>query len=193
MKSIFRAVRFLLVITLVTGLMYPVMVHVFAVLCFPVQSQGSLLYEKGRVVGSRLIGQSFVDSAYFWPRPSATNFNAMPSGGSNLPPISDSLRKIIDLRRTAFRSANGLGNSDIIPNDMLFASGSGLDGDISPDAARLQIGRISRIRHMTNGQKTELASLVEHSIIPRQFGFLGKARVNVLQLNSELNRVAISK
>jgi potassium-transporting ATPase KdpC subunit len=189
MKPLVRAFLLLSAMTIITGLLYPAAITAIASLCFPVQSHGSLVYENGRCIGSRLIGQNFSDSSYFWPRPSATNYSAMPSGGSNLGPLSNALRAAIDARRDTFRLANGLCAQDTIPIDMLFASGSGLDPDISPAAARLQIGRVARERRFTNRQKLALWSLVEHSIIQPQLGFLGSARVNVLQINRELGHI----
>jgi K+-transporting ATPase ATPase C chain len=189
MKSILQAFLVLVVLIVLTGIIYPLLTTAVAVTCFPSQSHGSLIYNKGHVTGSRLIGQSFADRKNFWPRPSATNYSAMPSGGSNLNPISSSLRTAIDARRDTFRIVNGLSAGDTVPNDMLFASGSGLDPDISPEAARLQIGRIARERNFSNDQKLALTSLVERSIVPRQLGFLGSERVNVLRLNQDIERI----
>ena len=189
MKSLLNAFLLIIVLTVITGLIYPIVVTAIAVVCFPAQAHGSLLYNKGQVVGSRLIGQNFDNRKNFWSRPSATNYSAMPSGGSNLIPISNALRSAIDSRRDTFRLANRLIASDTIPNDMLFASGSGLDPDISPDAARLQTGRVARERHLTESQKSDLSALVERSIVLPQIGFLGDARVNVLRLNQNLDRL----
>jgi potassium-transporting ATPase KdpC subunit len=189
MKSLLHAFLVLIVLTVLTGLIYPAIVTAIAVVCFPAQAHGSLTYNKGYVTGSRLIGQNFADRKNFWPRPSATNFSAMPSGGSNLNPISSSLRIAVDARRDTFRVANGLSAVDTIPGDMLFASGSGLDPDISPEAARLQINRIARERNFTNDQKAALVSLVKSSIVPRQLGFLGSERVNVLRLNQDVENL----
>ena len=113
----------------------------------------------------------------------------MPSGGSNLTPVSDSLRALVGARRAAFLAGNRLSANDTVPNDMLFSSGSGLDPDISPGAARLQIGRIAGKRNLTDSQRTALSVLVEHSIVPQQLGFLGCERINVLQLNKDLDRL----
>jgi K+-transporting ATPase ATPase C chain len=189
MKPIIRAVLLLCALTILTGMLYPAAITAIAAICFPAKSHGSLAYDSEKVIGSRLIGQEFTDSANFWPRPSATNYTALPSGGSNLNPLSVSLRASVDARRTAFQSANGLRPGHTVPNDILFASGSGLDPDISPEAARLQIGRIARKRNLTGTEQNELSGLVERSIIPEQLGFLGSARINVLQLNRDLDRL----
>jgi len=193
MKSFLRAFLILVALTIVTGLLYPLATTLVAVVCFPGQAHGSLAYSKGRVIGSRLIRPNFTDRKYFWPRPSATNYSAMPSGGSNLIPISNALRATVDARRDTFRLANGLAVSDTIPNDMLFASGSGLDPDISPAAARLQINRIAHERGLTNDQKAALTGLVEGSITPPQLGFLGEPRINVFYLNQALDRLNQTK
>ncbi|MDD5672800.1 MAG: potassium-transporting ATPase subunit KdpC [Chitinivibrionales bacterium] len=187
MKSLLRAFLILLALTIVTGLLYPLATTLAAVVCFPRQAHGSLAYSKGRLIGSRLIGQNFSDRRYFWPRPSATNYSAMPSGGSNLISLSDTLRAQVNARRAAFRSANGLTERDTVPNDMLFTSGSGLDPHISPAAARLQIERIARERAFTDAKKTALAALVERSILKPQLGFLGEPRINVFYLNQALD------
>jgi|WetSurMetagenome_2_1015567.scaffolds.fasta_scaffold73666_2 potassium-transporting ATPase KdpC subunit len=189
MKSFIRAFLILLAFTVLTGLLYPAIITMIASIGFPAQSHGSLVYDKGKPIGSSLIGQKFSDDSYFWSRPSATDYNAMPSGGSNLSPVSRSLRALVDTRRAAFRSACGLGDGMTIPNDMLFASGSGLDPDISPAAARLQEGRIAKKRGFTNAQLTVLSGLVERSVLPPQLGFLGNARVNVLRLNRDLGHI----
>jgi len=192
MKSILQAFLVLVTLTLLTGVVYPAVVTAIAVIGFPNQSHGSLTYNNGQLAGSRLIGQNFADPKYFWPRPSATGYSTMPSGGSNLIPISDTLRAQVDARRNAFRLANGLTTRDTIPNDMLFTSGSGVDPDISPDAARLQIGRIANVRHLTSAQKEELSRIVERSIVRPQLGFLGSARVNALELNIALDKLVKS-
>lgn len=189
MKLILQAFLMVVVLSIVTGLFYPMLTTALAVVFFPAQSHGSLSYTDGQVSGSRLIGQNFTNRTNFWPRPSATNYSAMPSGASNLNPISGTLRTLIDTRRESFQSAHGLNAGDITPGEMLFASGSGLDPDISPEAALLQIGRIAKERNFTDEQKLALASLVEHATIARQFGFLGSNRVNVLHLNQELERL----
>jgi len=193
MKSLLNAVLAIVTFSILTGLIYPAAVTAIAVICFSSQSRGSLTYHNGHIIGSRLIGQNFSAARYFRPRPSATNYDAMPSGGSNLPPISDSLRALVKSRREAFRSVNGLDTGARVPNDMLFASGSGLDPDISPEAARLQICRIVRQRNFTPAQQRALSALVERSIVPPQLGFLGEARVNVLRLNQDLDQLERGK
>jgi K+-transporting ATPase ATPase C chain len=189
MKLILQAFLILVVLTLLTGIVYPLAITGVAVLCFPEQSHGSMSVDKGHATGSYLVGQNFSDRKNFWPRPSATSYSAMPSGGSNINPISSSLRATIDARRDTFLLANGLVEKETVPGDMLFASGSGLDPDISPQAARLQIDRVAHERNFTNEQKLALVALVDHSIIPRQLGFLGSERVNVLRLNQNVEQL----
>jgi K+-transporting ATPase ATPase C chain len=156
---------------------------------FPEQAHGSLVRNNGVITGSKLICQQFADPRYFWPRPSAIAYNPLPSGGSNLGPISNQLKKNVEDNRTAFITANGLTPETPVPLDMLFTSASGLDPDISPEAARLQITRIALQRRFTQAQKTALALLVERSIQRPQLGFLGEPRVGVLVLNLKLDKL----
>ena len=178
------AITLFLILILFTGGLYPLAVTGLAQLIFPFQANGSLVKMDGEVVGSALIGQDFRASQYFWPRPSATGYNPMPSSGSNLGPISQMLVQQVQQRSQALRLANGLSANANLPSDLLFASGSGLDPHISPEAARLQIDRIAQARNLPFYQ---VAILVEQYIEPRQFGTLGEQRVNVLLLNIALD------
>jgi potassium-transporting ATPase KdpC subunit len=156
---------------------------------FPAQANGSLIERDGQVVGSALIGQSFTSERYFWPRPSAIDYNPLPSGGSNLGPTSAALQAKVIERAAAIRQANRLAEDAAIPTDLLFASGSGLDPHISPDAARLQIDRVAAARSFTSAQRDQLTALIERSIEPPQLGVLGEPRVNVLRLNLAVDRM----
>jgi K+-transporting ATPase ATPase C chain len=138
-------------------------------------------------VGSELIGQANADDGYFWPRPSAVNYSPLPSGGSNLGPTSSALQASVAEHAAGLRAAHHLPASAALPSDLLFASGSGLDPHISPEAARLQIDRVAQARQFTAAQRAQLAALVERSIEPPQFGLLGQPRVNVLKLNLALD------
>ena len=192
-KSIVPALRMLLVLTLLTGLLYPLAVTAAALLAFPAQANGSLAQRDGLVVGSLLIGQSNNDPRYFWPRPSAVAYmdgstpsNLGSSGGSNLAPTSATLADQVAERAALFRSANGLAATAIVPPDMLTASGSGLDPHISPAAAQAQASRVSAARGIP---LSTVADLVEQYIAYPQFGFLGEPRVNVLELNLALDQI----
>jgi K+-transporting ATPase ATPase C chain len=186
LKLLRSTLMMLVLLTLLTGVVYPLVVTGIAQAVFPVQANGSLIGEAGSAAGSILIGQANDDPQYFWPRPSATDYGTLPSGGSNLGPTSALLAEQVANRAAGFRTANGLPGNIAVPNDMLFASASGLDPHISPDAARLQVARVARARNL---DESRVASLVEEHIEDPQFGILGESRVNVLLLNMALDRL----
>ncbi|MFH0810688.1 MAG: potassium-transporting ATPase subunit KdpC [Pseudomonadota bacterium] len=178
-----------ILLSVLTGLAYPLLVTGLAQLFFPYQAGGSLILRGGRPVGSELIGQPFSDpKKYFWGRPSATAgipYNAMASGGSNLGPTNPALVKAVRERLQALRAADP-GNSAPVPVDLITASGSGLDPHVSPAAALYQVPRVARGRSLP---ESEVRRLVERNTEPRQFGLLGEPRVNVFQLNLALDRM----
>ncbi len=186
---IMTAARLLLVLTVLTGVLYPIAITLAANVLFPTQANGSLIVRDGQVIGSALIGQSFTSERYFWPRPSAIDYNPLPSGGSNLGPTSAVLHAKVIERAASIRQANHLPEEAVIPVDLLFASGSGLDPHLSPDAVRLQIDRVAAARGFTAAQRDQLAARVESSIELPQFGLLGEPRVNVLLLNLALDQI----
>jgi K+-transporting ATPase ATPase C chain len=182
----------LLVFTVLTGLVYPLVVTGIAQLAFPHQANGSLIVKDGRAVGSDLIGQPFTDPKYFWSRPSATTvtggsaalaYNAENSAGSNLgptnPALADNVKKQIAALRAADPSATGP-----IPADLATASASGLDPDISPAAAEFQVARVAKARGLSADR---VRQLVAAHVVPRDLGLLGESRVNVLELNLALD------
>jgi K+-transporting ATPase ATPase C chain len=191
MKTFFPAVRLFSALTILTGLVYPLLVTGLAKTLFPKQAGGSLVTLNGTVVGSELLAQRFSLDKYFWARPSAgddgTNYATVASSASNLGPTSSNLIATVQARLAGFRRANGLASNANIPADMVFASGSGLDPHISPEAARLQMNRVAAARKFSVEFKTRLAALVEESIEPPQFGFLGEPRLNVFKLNLALD------
>lgn len=169
-----------------TGLAYPLLVTGIAQAIFPAQANGSLIVQGGQVKGSQLIGQPFNDPKYFWGRPSATSpypYNASASGGSNLGPANPALVDSVQARIQALKQADP-GNKLPIPVDLVTASGSGLDPDISPAAAYYQVPRVARVRGLSEDQ---VRALVAQHIQGRVLGFLGQARVNVLALNLALD------
>ena len=173
-------------LTLITGLLYPLVVTGVAQVLFPRQANGSLILIDGKPVGSSLIGQPFDAPKYFWGRPSATApfpYNAAASSGSNLGPTNDALMKAVQARIDALKTADP-DNSLPLPVDLVTASGSGLDPHISPAAAEYQIRRIARVRRL---EETDIRQLVEQHSEGRQFGVLGEPRVNVLTLNLALD------
>ena len=176
----------LLLMTVITGVIYPFAVTGIAQLAFPRQANGSLIVLHGRIAGSRLIGQPFSDPKYFWSRPSATApfpYDSASSSGSNLGPTNPAFLEQVKARVAALRAADP---SEIgpVPVDLVTASGSGLDPDISPEAAEYQVARVARARHMS---VAEVQSLVRKYTSGRQLGFLGEPRVNVLELNLALD------
>jgi K+-transporting ATPase ATPase C chain len=187
------ACRMLLVLSLLTGLAYPLLVTAIAALLMPGKASGSLIANKAHPVGSSLLAQRFASDRYFWPRPSAgddgTHYATIPSSASNWGPTSSNLAASVHARMDRFRTAHGLAGDDVVPPDMVFASGSGLDPHISPASARLQIQRVAQARAFDSERTERLRQLVEQAIEPPQFGFLGEPRVNVLHLNLSLDRL----
>ena len=172
-------------LTLLTGVAYPLAVTGAAQLLFPDQAAGSLIMQGGKPIGSRLIGQNFAEPQNFWGRPSATSpmpNNASASSGSNLGPLNPALADAVKARIAALRAADP-GNAAPVPVDLVTASASGLDPHISPAAARYQAGRVASARKLPLDQ---VLALVEAHTESPIFGFIGEARVNVLQLNLAL-------
>ncbi|PRH06885.1 potassium-transporting ATPase subunit KdpC [Burkholderia multivorans] len=187
MKSLIRPlVVIFVVLTAVTGLAYPAVLTAFGQAVFPWQANGSLIERNGQVVGSALIGQSFDAPKYFWGRLSATSpmpYNATGSGGSNLGPLNPSLAEQVKARIAALRDV-GTDLSTPVPVDLVTASASGLDPEITPAAAAYQIERVANARHLS---REPVAQLVAANTTGRQFGVLGEPRVNVLKLNLALD------
>jgi len=192
MKLILQSVRQLLLWTIVAGGLYPLVITVIAQTAFRHQANGSLVERDGKMIGSALLAQQFQGSNYFWPRPSACSYGTGPTGitpssGSNLGPTSGALQTNVMNNAAAFISGNNLPTNTPLPADVVFASASGLDPHISPEAARLQIARVAAARGLSQDKVKEL---VEQFIEPPQWGFLGEARVNVLLLNVALDQLA---
>jgi potassium-transporting ATPase KdpC subunit len=183
------ALMMFLIMTVLTGLVYPLAITGLAQLFFPEQANGSLIVRDGRVIGSQLIGQYFDDPAYFWSRPSATSpfsYNAAASSGSNLGPTNPALFDAVRARVAALRAVDP-GNDSPVPVDLVTASGSGLDPHISPAAALYQVKRVARVRSL---DESTVQALVTQYTEGRQLGFLGERRVDVLQLNLALDSLS---
>lgn len=181
MKNLFISIRVLIVFTLLTGLLYPLLITKIGSLVFPRQTSGSLIERNGKTLGSQLIAQAFTQKRYFWPRPSSVKYDAASSGASNLGLTSAAL--VANVREREQKGFVG---------EMLFESGSGLDPHISRMAASSQVDRIARERGLTTSQTQQLQALLVGHTEPRQFGFLGEERVNVVNLNLALDE-AFSK
>lgn len=189
MKQLIIAIKATLVLTILTGVAYPLLVTGLSKALFPRQAEGSLIRANGKVIGSELIGQRFTRPEYFHGRPSAAGndgYDGLSSGGSNLGPTSQKLVDRIKDDAKKFRAENPTFTGPI-PADLLTASGSGLDPDISPDSAEAQVGRVSAARGI--GVET-VRQIVAANTEGRQFGILGEPRVNVLRLNLALDQAA---
>lgn len=185
-KLLRQSLSLLLVLTVVTGVLYPLAATGLAQLIFPHQANGSLIVKDGKPVGSALIGQSFTAPKYFWGRPSATSpnaYNAASSSGSNLGPSNPALTDAVKQRIAALHAADP-GNTAPVPVDLVTASGSGLDPQISPAAAQYQVARVANARGLSTAQ---VQALVNEYTEGRQLGVLGEPRVNVLRLNMALD------
>ena len=189
MKTLIRpAVTLFALLTVVTGIVYPLAVTGVAQLAFPTQAAGSLVTKDGQAVGSSLIGQNFSDPRYFWGRPSATSpmpYNAGNSSGSNQGPSNPALAEAVKGRVEALKAADP-SNPLPVPVDLVTASGSGLDPEISVAEAEYQVSRIARARGLS---PDAVKSLVAGRTTERLFGLLGERRVNVLQLNLALDQM----
>ncbi len=176
MKTTLQSIRILLVLTALTGVLYPLVVTGVSLLAFPKQANGSLVSDGGKIIGSELLAQNFDSPRYFWPRPSGADFGTVPSGASNKGPTSADLVKSIAERRAKFGKD--------APTDLLTASASGLDPHISPAAAKHQVARVAAERKLP---PETLLALVERTTEPPQWGIFGEPRVNVLALNRALD------
>jgi potassium-transporting ATPase KdpC subunit len=186
-KHIITSVLYTVITAVLLGIGYPLVVTGLAHVMFPKQANGSLIYRAdGTLVGSRLIGQSFDGPGYFWSRPSAagTGYDASNSSGSNYAPTNAALATRV---AATVQTLNPKGTNGPVPIDLATASGSGLDPDISPAAAFYQVARVAAERHMS---VDAVQSVVAAHVTPRQFGLLGEPRVNVLELNLDLDRAA---
>lgn len=187
MKNYIIAFKLIVVITVITGIIYPGIVTLVSQVIFPLHANGSLIIKNNKIIGSELIGQFFDDPKYFWGRPSLTAispYNGLFSGGSNLSINNINLINIIKQRTDFLKKHHGKNIN--VPIELIMASGSGLDPHISPQAALYQADRVSKTRHIS---ADIIITLINRSIEYPQFGFLGASRVNVLKLNLALDEI----
>jgi K+-transporting ATPase ATPase C chain len=182
-RNILTSIWFTLVTTVIFGVIYPLVVTGMAQLLFHDRANGQLIERGGKLVGSRIIGQAFTGPGYFHPRPSAagTGYDATASGGSNLAPTNKNLIERVKGDIQKFHAENP---NAPVPVDLVTTSGSGLDPDISPEAAQFQVPRVAHARNLTHD---DLYALVQKHTKGRDLGFLGEPRVNILELNLELD------
>ena len=184
-KQVKTGLMLLLFFSILTGIIYPSLITLISAFLFPETANGSIIFNKGNSIGSLLIGQSFSNPQYFWGRPSATTpfpYNAANSAGSNLGPTNPELLLLVKSRVENLKNKE----NEHVPVDLVTASASGLDPDISPEAAYFQVARIAKSRHIPADQITKLILKLTKG---RTFRILGEPRINVLQLNLALDRL----
>jgi K+-transporting ATPase ATPase C chain len=186
-KQIITGLKFLVLMIILTGLVYPGFVTILTSIFSPNKAQGSLVIRNGILIGSELIGQNFDSQKYFWSRPSFSNYNPLTSGASNLGILNPLLIEKIAEKERDFSQANKIKEDLNIPPEMVTASASGLDPHISPIAALLQVSRVAQARGMDATGQEKLINLVNDLTENRQFSFLGEPRINVFLLNLKID------
>jgi K+-transporting ATPase ATPase C chain len=190
MKTFIISLKIFLFFTILTGIVYPLLITGIAQITFPAKANGSIIYQDNKAIGSELIGQQFDSVIYFSSRPSAVSYNPLPSGGSNFGLTNAKLKNQVADRKTHFWRFNHLDSLKTkIPSEMLFASASGLDPHISLKAAMLQVNRIAIARKFNKIQKHKIVQCVQKHIEEPQYLCFGEQRINVLLLNMELDKI----
>lgn len=189
MKTFIISFKTFLVFTLLTGVVYPLFITGLAQVIFPGKSNGSLIKNGSKTIGSELIGQQFSSGIYFTSRPSSINYSTLPSGGSNYGLTNLKLKELVNNRQKQFITVNKLDSLTNIPSEMLFASASGIDPHISQEAALLQVDRIVEGRKFNTVQKQKLVQSIKNLTEKPQFLVLGEEKINVLVLNLELDKI----
>jgi K+-transporting ATPase ATPase C chain len=188
MRLIRPAVSLLVLMTVLLGIVYPLVITGIAKVAFSRQAEGSLIHQNGKLIGSQLIGQSFSEPKYFWGRPSATTpqpYNGLASTGSNLGPLNPALLDAVKANAKALHDADPE-NRQLIPVELVTASASGLDPDISPAAAQYQAARVARARNLA---PASVETLIKTHLRGRLLGLFGEPRINVLELNLALDQL----
>lgn len=188
-KQLLITIKYFVAITIITGLIYPLFITLISIIVFPGKASGSLIEKDGKIIGSELIGQKFESDKYFWSRPSAIDYNPAPSSGTNLGPTSAKLKQLYEERIKNFVEKNMITDASTIPNEMFFASASGVDPHISPLSAILQVERVAKARNFDQAKREKLIQLINSLSEKPQFGFLGNSVVNTLLLNLKLDKM----
>ena len=190
MKTLIISLKIFLFFTVLTGIVYPLVITGIAQVAFHSKANGSIILKDSKAIGSELIGQQFDSTIYFMSRPSAVSYNPLPSGGSNFGLTNPKLKDQVTACKRKFYVFNQLdSNTVVIPSEMLFASASGLDPHISQKAALLQVNRIAKARNFNAAQKGKLTQCVKEKTEAPQLLCLGEERVNVLLLNIEVDKI----
>ncbi len=189
MKTFIVALKIFLFFTVLTGIVYPLLITGIAQVAFPAKANGSLIIKDNKTLGSELIGQQFDSIIYFTSRPSAILYNPLPSGGSNYGLTNTKLKELVTQRKQQFIAFNNLDSTTVVPSEMLFASASGLDPHISAEAAFKQVNRIAKARNFDPKQMQELIECISKHTEAPQFLILGEERVNVLLLNLDVDKI----
>lgn len=189
MTRVWNNFKMFLWLTFLTGLVYPLLVTLIAQMAWNTQANGNFLVKNGKTLGAPLIGQKFETPGYFWGRPSAVDYQPLPSGASNLAPTSQRLKTLVEERRSRLAKLNE-SSPEEVPSELLFASASGIDPHISPETAYWQIERIIKARKLdpVTGQEA-FRKLIDQMTTHRSLGFIGTTHVNVLQLNLALDEL----
>jgi potassium-transporting ATPase KdpC subunit len=189
MKNLIISIKLFFLLTIITSILYPLVITLFANSVYPQKSNGSMIIKDKEIIGSELIGQQFSRPEYFWGRPSAINYNPMPSGGSNLNPVGSLIKEQIQTRIDTIKKYQGDATINEVPKDLLFASASGVDPHISPEAAYFQVDRVVEARKFGPEQKNKLIELIKKSIESPDLFIFGELRINVLVINLKLDNL----
>jgi K+-transporting ATPase ATPase C chain len=188
-RQLIISLKIFVLMVVITGILYPLLITGIAKMFFNSKANGSLVLQNNEIIGSELIGQKFDSLTYFWSRPSATDYNTLPSGGSNLGPTSAKLMSLVSDRKRLFMKYNGISAASEIPSEMVFASASGLDPHITPEAALLQVDRIVKYRRFSEEQQRKVVDLITNLTEDPQFHLFGQERINVFLLNLSLDKI----
>ena len=192
-KDVLISLKYLAISTVVLGFIYTMAITGIGDVLFSNKVKGSIIESNGVVIGSKLIGQKFTDPKFFWGRPSASNYNAVPSGASNYGAISKNLKKDVAQRINDLIKSDPNIKAEEIPADLLLSSGSGLDPHRRPKTALSQVSRVAKARKLSDAQKGRIIALINEHTEKAQVGFLGQPRVNVLELNIDMEKVLNGK